>query len=386
MKKLALFGSTGSIGRSTLDIIEKFPDQFSVSVLAGARNTALLAQQAARFNPDILVVLDADRQRQLEQALPCGFGGQIWCGPEGYQRAAAHEPVDTVITAMVGAAGLMPTVSAIDAGKNIALANKETLVMAGEWVMARARQQGVSITPIDSEHSAIYQCLQGNRRQELSRIFLTGSGGPFRKLPLSDFHAITVEQALNHPNWSMGAKITIDSATMMNKGLEFIEAKWLFDAQADQIEVVIHPQSIIHSMVAYQDGSVMAQLGVPDMKSAIAYALTGPQRLPLGQPLPQWSEIGQLTFESPDLKRFPCLDLAFKACRIGGVLPAVLNAANETAVAAFLDHRIGFLQIAQIIEAVMAAHASVAKPQLEDFLHADRWARQTAQKIIGRDK
>jgi 1-deoxy-D-xylulose-5-phosphate reductoisomerase len=284
-----------------------------------------------------------------------------------------------VVGAMVGAAGLKPTLAAIQAGKNIALANKETLVMAGALVMSALSSNKVRLLPVDSEHSAIFQCLQGNRRQDLDKVILTGSGGPFRTTAFENFTSITPSQALRHPNWQMGAKITIDSATMMNKGLEVIEAKWLFDLECDQIEVVIHPQSIVHSMVAYKDGSIMAQLGVPDMQTAIAFALSFPQRLPLKQPFPDLVSLQALTFESPDFKRFPCLALAFEACRSGGTLPVVLNAANEIAVEAFLAGQLSFLGIPIVIEHAMAAHTVQKKPDLQQILAADRWARKTAK-------
>jgi 1-deoxy-D-xylulose-5-phosphate reductoisomerase len=277
----------------------------------------------------------------------------------------------------------MPTLAAIDAGKDIALANKETLVMAGEFVIARAAEKGVSILPVDSEHSAIFQCLQGQRREDVAAILLTASGGPFLNRPQADFVSITRAEALNHPNWSMGAKITVDSATLMNKGLEVIEAKWLFGFPADRVRVVIHPQSIIHSMVAFRDGSVIAQLGIPDMKSAIAYALSFPERLPLGQPLPDFTGRTDLTFREPDLDKFPCLGLAFEACRQAGTLPAVLNAANEVAVNAFLDGKIAFASIPEIVAAVMQAHPPGAAPDLDSVLAADRGARDRAGRLAG---
>jgi len=285
---------------------------------------------------------------------------------------------------MVGAAGLKPTMDAIAAGKDVALANKETLVMAGELVMAAAAENGVNIFPVDSEHSAIFQCLQGNRGQDMERILLTGSGGPFRKLAKERFPGITVEDALKHPNWQMGKKITIDSSTLMNKGLEVIEAKWLFGVDAHRIEVLIHPQSIVHSMVSFVDGSVIAQLGIPDMKGAIAYALSYPERLPLGQPTPDFTGIGKLDFEAPDLDKFPCLALAFEACERGNTLPAVLNAANETAVDAFLDRRIPHIHIPRVIRRTMERHAVVERPALSHILEADNWARVKAREEIGR--
>jgi len=284
---------------------------------------------------------------------------------------------DIVLTAVVGAAGLAPTLAAIDAGKDIALANKETLVMAGDIVMKRAAQQGVKILPVDSEHSAIFQCLSGQRREDFEKILLTASGGPFVNKPIEEFAQITPEQALKHPNWQMGRKITIDSATLMNKGLEVIEAKHLFAVSQEQIEVVVHPQSIIHSMVAFKDGSVIAQLGIPDMKGAIAYALSYPERLALNQPLPDFAKIGSFTFQSPDTKKFPCLALAFEACKIGGTLPAVMNAANEIAVDAFLNKELSFMQIPEIIKKTMDKHQIIAHPEMDEIIEADRWARET---------
>ena len=300
---------------------------------------------------------------------------RIMFGPEGYKAAATHAASQMVVTAMVGAAGLVPTMAAIEAGKDIALANKETLVMAGELVMARATECGVRILPVDSEHSAIFQALAGNRKEDLSRILITASGGPFLDWSRDDFSKISPEDALKHPTWQMGRKISIDSATLMNKGLEVIEAKWIFDVPAGDIEVVVHPQSIIHSMVAYRDGSVIAQLGIPDMRGAIAYALSYPERLDTGLALPDFADIGALTFRKPDYDQFPCLGLAFDACKIGGTMPAVLNAANEVAVGAFLDCRIPFSGIAALIGETMMAHSLVMTPSLEDIIAADTWAR-----------
>jgi 1-deoxy-D-xylulose-5-phosphate reductoisomerase len=284
----------------------------------------------------------------------------------------------------VGAAGLMPTLAAIEAGKTIALANKETLVMAGDLVMRQAAEKGVKILPIDSEHSAIFQCLQGERKEDVAKILLTASGGPFLKRPQEDFGGITPAAALKHPNWQMGQKITIDSATLMNKGLEVLEAKCLFGISRQMIEVIIHPQSVIHSMVAYRDGSVIAQLGIPDMKVAIAYALSYPQRLPLWQPLPKFDGSQTLTFEQPDLEKFPCLALAFRACEVGGTLPAVLNAANEVAVEAFLNQSIGFVDIPAVVEQTMDKHAVISNPELANILDADQWARKQAEGEIER--
>ena len=382
MKHLSILGSTGSIGTNALEVVRRFPETFTVAALCAKTSVEALAAQIVEFEPELAAVFDANGANRLKALLPAGCTTEIVCGPSGYRQTAECPAADTVVTAMVGAAGLEPTIAAIRAGKTICLANKETLVMAGEFVMALAREEGVTILPIDSEHSAIFQCLEGNRREDFDRILLTASGGPFRTRPRDAFGEITVADALNHPNWSMGPKITIDSATLMNKGLEVIEARHLFNVSLEQIEVVVHPQSIIHSMVAYRDGSVIAQLGVPDMKGAIAYALSYPERLALGQPLPDFAGIGRFDFEKPDLDRFPCLALAFEAVRQGGTLPAVLNAANEAAVAAFLDKQLEFTEIPVIIEKTMQNHVADASPGLEDIMAADRWAREAAAGLI----
>jgi len=382
MKRLSILGSTGSIGCNVLNIVEMFPQEFTVQALAAKSNVALLARQIKQFRPMLAVVFDEKRARELRELIGSEVDIEILFGETGYQTAATLGSVDMTVTAMVGAAGLMPTLAAIEAGKTIALANKETLVMAGDLVMQQAAQKGVDILPIDSEHSAIFQCLQGERQEDVARILLTASGGPFLKRPREEFSKITLAEALKHPNWQMGQKITIDSATLMNKGLEVLEAKCLFGVSHRMIEVVIHPQSIVHSMVAYQDGSVMAQLGIPDMKVAIAYALSYPQRLPLRQPLPQFNAGTTLTFEQPDLEKFPCLALAFKACEVGGTLPAVLNAANEVAVNAFLNQLIAFVAIPQVVEQTMGKHAVVSDPELADILGADQEARGHAQDVI----
>ncbi|MGD1969666.1 MAG: 1-deoxy-D-xylulose-5-phosphate reductoisomerase [Desulfobacterales bacterium] len=384
MKNISILGSTGSIGRNALQIVETFPQQFKIKALAAKTNTDLLAKQIEQFTPELAVVFDAASAQQLKQKLGASSKVEILYGDEGYQAAASDATVDIVLTAVVGAAGLKPTLAAIEAGKTIALANKETLVMAGEIVTMKAAQNGAQILPVDSEHSAIFQCLQGQRKADLAQILLTASGGPFLNLPVDEFHHISTAQALNHPNWDMGPKITIDSATLMNKGLEVLEAKSLFDVSEDMIEVVIHPQSIIHSMVAYQDGTVIAQLGIPDMKAAIAYALSYPKRLPLKQPLPDFSGQQDLTFQKPDLAKFPCLALAFQACKAGKTMPAVLNAANEVAVNAFLSQKISFPAIAGVVEMAMEAHSVHANPGLSDILVADEEARQNAADIVAR--
>jgi len=382
MKHISILGSTGSIGRNTLNIVKMFPQHFSVTALAAKRNVTLLAEQIERFAPEIAVVFDETAARDLKAKLPANSRVEVVYGEDGYCTAACHESADITVTAVVGAAGLVPTLAAIEAGKTIALANKETLVMAGDIVIRKAAEKNISILPVDSEHSAIFQCLQGHRKDDVHKILLTASGGPFLDKPLDEFANISIDDALNHPNWKMGKKITIDSATLMNKGLEVIEAKHLFGLGREMIEVVVHPQSIIHSMVAYQDGSIIAQLGVPDMKTAIAYALSYPQRLSLNQPLPDFSGRQALTFKAPDLEKFPCLKLAFKACEIGGTLPAVLNAANEVAVNAFLDQKLSFVDIAGIIGKTMQDHTRVADPNLSDILNADQWAREEAWRLI----
>jgi 1-deoxy-D-xylulose-5-phosphate reductoisomerase len=382
MKNLTILGSTGSIGTNTLNIVAMHSDRFAVKALAAATNVALLAEQIQQFRPEVAVVIDEVRAQHLKEMLPSDAEVEILWGDSGYHQAAVHPEVTLVVTAFVGASGLLPTLAAIDAGKDIALANKETLVIAGALVMREATRRGVKILPVDSEHSAIFQCLQGQHRQDVSRILLTASGGPFRETPANQMATITPDQALNHPTWSMGNKITIDSSTLMNKGLEVIEATWLFDVPPDMIEVVVHPQSIVHSMVSFRDGAVIAQLGEPDMKAAIAYALTYPERFDIQQTAPDFPALGTLTFHSPDFSKFPCLRLAFEACKVGGTLPAAMNAANEVAVEAFLGERLSYPGIAQSIEKVMARHSVVLDPSLEDIMAADNWARKVAAELI----
>ncbi len=381
-KQLSILGSTGSIGCNVLKIVEMHADRFGVQALAAGKNTRLLADQIMAFKPQTVVVIDEQRARALAGLLPPRTRVEVLYGETAYCAAATRPQTDIVVGAMVGAAGLAPTLAAIDAGKTIALANKETLVMAGEIVMARAAEKGIEILPIDSEHSAIYQCMAGSRRADVQNIFLTGSGGPFRTRPGDDFGSITVQDALHHPNWKMGAKITIDSATLMNKGLEVIEASRLFNLPLEAIEVIIHPQSIVHSMVGFTDGSVIAQLGIPDMKGAIAYALSCPERMPIQQPPPDFVHLGRLTFEKPDLEKFPCLGLAFRAASRGGTLPAVLNAANEVAVQAFLQGRIRFVHIPRLIKTALDDHGVVDSPTLSQIMAADRWAREWVGKEI----
>jgi 1-deoxy-D-xylulose-5-phosphate reductoisomerase len=382
VKHLSILGSTGSIGTNVLNIVEMFPDRFNVRALAAGKNVSLLARQIDRFKPEVVAVFDDERARELRRCLSSATSVDILFGDDGYCEAASYAGVDMTVTALVGAAGLKPTLAAIEAGKTIALANKETLVMAGDFVMEAAAEKGVKILPIDSEHSAIFQCLQGQRKEDMYRILLTASGGPFLNKPGDDFKNVTRDEALKHPNWQMGPKITVDSATLMNKGLEVLEARCLFDVSHEMIEVVIHPQSIIHSMVAFKDGSVIAQLGIPDMKGAIAYALSYPQRLPIQQPLPNFNAGQALTFQEPDLEKFPCLAMAFAACETGGSLPAVLNAANEVAVHGFLKQEIGFTDIPRVIRQTMETHSVAANPNLAEIMAADSWARECAQDII----
>lgn len=382
MKNLAILGSTGSIGQSALEIAALHPDRFNVNILAAAYNISLLAEQISRFSPETVVVMTEPGADELASLLRGKKVPEILVGEQGYMAAASSEKVDTVLLAMVGAAGLHPALAAVDAGKTIALANKETLVMAGQIVMEKARKNNVPVYPVDSEHSAIYQCLMGNRRQDFEKIFLTASGGPFRNRPLSDFGNIVPEDALKHPNWDMGSKITIDSATLMNKGLEIVEAVHLFGVSPDCIDVLIHPQSIIHSMVGFRDKSIIAQMGIPDMKGAISFALSMPERLDIGVDFPDFFALESLTFEQVNRIKFPAVDLAFNACRSGGTMPAVMNAANEVAVTAFLDHKIGFTGIYDLISECMGLHTRIDNPDLSGIINADLWARDKVASLL----
>jgi 1-deoxy-D-xylulose-5-phosphate reductoisomerase len=384
MKRLAILGATGSIGRNTLAILEAFPERFCAVALTARGNVALLAEQVKRFRPRLAVVQDETAAHELSARLGRPMATEVLWGPEGYRAAASHPEAEMVVSALVGAAGLLPTLAAIEAGKDIALANKETLVMAGPLVMQRAAARGVRILPVDSEHSAIFQCLEGQPRQGVERLWLTASGGPFRDLPAAGFAAIRPADALRHPTWRMGAKISIDSATLMNKGLEVIEAQHLFAMPVERISVVVHPQSIVHSMVAFVDGALLAQMGPPDMKGAIAYALAYPERLPRPTAALDLAGIGALTFEEPDTDRFPCLGLAFEAGRRGGSLPAVMNAANEVAVQAFLAERLPFNGIPRVIDQTLQRHVPLARPGLEELQAADRWARGAAEVFVAR--
>lgn len=382
MRALSILGSTGSIGLSTLDVVRQHRERFRVVGLAEGHDVKALAEQVREFGPEIVSVRNEESAAELKEILGAD-APEICHGIEGAGTVAEAEGADMVVSAIVGAAGLTPTVRAIKAGKDIALANKETLVVAGRLVSDLVKKHEVQLLPVDSEHSAIFQSLAGHRAEDVERIILTASGGPFRNASYADMQKAGPEQALKHPQWSMGAKITIDSASMMNKGLEVIEAHWLFDIPAEKIGVVVHPQSIIHSMVEYVDGCVIAQLGSPDMRAPIAYALSWPERCESGIRKLDLATIGTLTFEEPDMERFPALRLAFDALKAGQTYPAVLNAANEVAVAAFLEKRIGFTAIAETVDKTMQAHEAYTPVELDEYINADRWARQAAQAIIG---
>jgi 1-deoxy-D-xylulose-5-phosphate reductoisomerase len=380
MKNLTILGSTGSIGVSTLDIVAAHPDRFRVVAMTAGKNLELFARQIRQFAPRIAVVASTDDIPRLKE-MCSGTDVEIMGGVEGLVTAATADETEMVVAAIVGAAGLVPTAAAIRAGKDIALANKETLVTAGHLFMDLVKENGVSLYPVDSEHSAVFQSIEGHRSDDIEKIILTASGGPFLNTPVEQLALVTVRDALNHPNWSMGRKITIDSATMMNKGLEVIEARWLFDVPVEKIDVNIHPQSIIHSMVEYIDGCVIAQLGTPDMKAPIAYALSYPERVSTGVKPLDLTSLPPLTFFKPDMDKFRCLGLAYRAIKAGESMPAVMNAANEIAVEAFLEGRIGFVLIAEIIERTMNAHSASALSSIDEVLKADLWGRETAQEI-----
>ncbi len=382
MKNVVLLGSTGSIGTSTVKVAEDLPDQIRLIGLAAGGNASLLLEQTRRHQPAVISIADPAKVEDLKSAT--GFSCQVFSGPEGLLKLATLPEADIVLIAIVGTAGLQPALAAIRAGKDIAVASKEILVMAGQIVMNEARKYGVRVLAVDSEHSAIFQCLDGKPASSVRQLLLTASGGPFRDKtawPKESFPGITVERALKHPSWVMGRKITIDSATLFNKGLEMIEARWLFDIEMDRVGVVVHPQSIVHSMVEFVDGSLLAQLSTPDMCLPIQYALTYPDRAASARVQTNFARIGTLTFEEPDLERFPSLELARKAGTIGGTLPAVLNAANEVAVEAFVNRRINFPQITDLVRRTMEAHEIVTQPSLEQILAADAWARETAARI-----
>ena len=382
MKRITILGSTGSIGLNALDVIGRSPEKYRAVALTAGRNVDLLTKQVEEFRPVGVAVLEEGLADILRTRLDKNSATEVLFGTEGFVHLATLEEVDTVVSAMTGAAGLVPTYAAIEAGKNIALANKETLVMAGPLIVDEAKKRGTTILPIDSEHSAILQSLQGHPREDVRRIILTASGGPFRDFPVEEMEKVTPEQALNHPTWSMGKKISIDSATLMNKGLEAIEAKWFFDLRMDQISILIHPQSIIHSMVEYRDGSIIAQMGIPHMITPISYALSYPRHIENHLVPLQLDEIGALTFEKPDLEKFPCLGLALQAGEIEESMPAVLNGANEIAVDSFLQGKIGFFQLPVVIEKTMELHKPFSVDSIERVMTADSWARNTAEKVL----
>ncbi|HIJ82494.1 MAG TPA: 1-deoxy-D-xylulose-5-phosphate reductoisomerase [Desulfuromonadales bacterium] len=380
MKQITILGSTGSIGVSTLEIVAAHPDRFRVVALTAGNNLELLERQIRQFKPRIAAVASVDQFPRLKEICN-GTGVLPLAGVDGLIAAATADECEMVVAAIVGAAGLLPTAAAIRAGKDIALANKETLVTAGHLFMEMVASHKVRLYPVDSEHSAVFQSIEGHRSGDIQKIILTASGGPFLNTPVEQLAGATVRDALNHPNWSMGKKITIDSATMMNKGLEVIEARWLFDTPVDKIDVNIHPQSIIHSMVEYIDGCVIAQLGTPDMKAPIAYALAYPERISTGVKPLDLTLFSGLTFHKPDTDKFRCLALAYQAITSGESMPAVMNAANEIAVDAFLSGRIGFIQIGEVIERSMNAHNAHNLKTIEEVLEADRWGRETAVEI-----
>ncbi len=380
-RNIAILGSTGSIGQQALDVVRQHPDRFSVDLLTAHRNTDLLIRQAREFEPNAVVIRDESLYKTVADALqPLGI--KVFAGMDSICSLAAADSVDIVLTALVGYSGLKPTIAAIKAGKPIALANKETLVAGGPVVMDLVRQYNVPLLPVDSEHSAIFQCLLGAAGNRIRKIHLTASGGPFRTWRREDIEKATFREALQHPQWNMGAKITIDSATMMNKGFEMIEARWLFDTAPEDIRIVVHPQSIIHSMVEFEDGAVLAQMGHPDMREPIQFALSFPDRLTLNNRKLDFPAIGSLTFEEPDFEKFPCLGLAFEAIRRGGNLPCAMNAANEAAVAAYLHEKIAFYDIPRIISEIMGRTAFIEKPSLEDILQTNKEAFDRANLLI----
>lgn len=381
MKNVVLLGSTGSIGTSTIKVADDLPDRIRLVGLAAGNNVDLLTEQARKHEPAALSINDPARAEQLRKTF--GHSVEVYCGDEGLVKLATMKGADIVLIAIVGTAGLKPALAAIRAGKDIAIASKEILVMAGETVMSEARKHGVRVLAVDSEHSAIFQCLDGKPAESVRQLTLTASGGPFRdkaQWPAKTFAGITVERALKHPSWVMGRKITIDSATLFNKGLEMIEARWLFDIEIDRVSVIVHPQSVVHSMVEFVDGSILAQLSTPDMCLPIQYALTYPDRVGSGRVQTDFAAIGSLTFEEPDYERFPALKLAQEAGRRGGTLPSVLNAANEVAVDAFVNKRISFPRITEVVAGTMGKHAVISHPDLDQILAADSWAREEAAR------
>lgn len=382
-KNISILGSTGSIGSSALEVIALFPERFKAVGLTAWGNIDKLEMQIRRFKPVVVSLASERSARELRKRCK-NINLEILSGTEGLIRVSTMPEADIVVSAIAGSAGLIPTFSAVKAGKTLALANKETMVMAGEIVTREAEEKGVRILPVDSEHSAIFQIMERGQWEEVHKIILTASGGPFLRKSFEERKRVTVKDALQHPNWNMGTKITIDSATLMNKGLEVIEARWLFDVSVNQIEVLIHPQSIVHSMVEFRDGSVIAQMGIPDMRIPIAYALSYTERLDLIMPRLDLARIGSLTFENPDNKKFPCLSHAYDAIREGGTMPAVLNSSNEAAVRAFLQNRIGFLGIDRVVRETMDSHEVKHINTIEDVLMADNWARDEAERVVSR--
>ena len=380
-RQLAILGSTGSIGTQALEVVSEHSDLFEVYALTANNQVDLLINQARKYMPEVVVIANERKYPELKEALE-DLPIKVWAGADAIAQMVQSEPIDMVLTAMVGYSGLRPTISAIKAGKAIALANKETLVVAGELIMKLAAEHKVPILPVDSEHSAIFQCLTGAYDNPIEKILLTASGGPFRTKSLEELATVTKAQALRHPNWTMGAKITIDSASMMNKGFEMIEAKWLFDVTPDQVQVVVHPQSVIHSMVQFEDGAVIAQLGIPDMKLPIAYAFSFPTRMRSMAPRLDFNQYSTLTFEEPDMERFRNSAFAFAAARHGGNMPCILNAAHEVVVAAFLQDRIGFLQMSDVIEQTMRKASFIVNPSYEDYVATDTEARRLAAELF----
>ena len=382
MKKISILGSTGSIGTQTLDVVRANRDKFEVVAISANSSINLLLEQIKEFRPKYVAVYNEASAKVLKEMIPSDINIEVLCGMEGLVAISSLDEIDVLLTAIVGMIGLVPTLEAIKKGKTIALANKETLVTAGQLVMEEAKKNNVKILPVDSEHSAIFQCLNGENNKEIESLILTASGGPFRGKTKSQLLNVTKNEALKHPNWSMGRKISIDSSTLMNKGLEVIEAKWLFDVNTDKIDVVVHPQSIIHSMVQFVDSSIIAQMGCPDMKLPIQYALTYPDRILNDFERLDFSKLTSLTFEKPDLETFPCLKLAYDSLNMGGTYSAVLNAANEVLVNEFLEDKIGFYDIPYYIEKTLDAHKSISKPSLEEILHIDKWSRDFVKECI----
>ncbi|WP_315167111.1 1-deoxy-D-xylulose-5-phosphate reductoisomerase [Metaclostridioides mangenotii] len=382
MKKISILGSTGSIGKQTLDVVRENSDKFEVVAISANSSVDLLLEQIVEFKPKYVAVYQDVSYKKLKDSIPSGIDIEVLCGMEGLKAISTLDEIDILLTAVVGMIGLVPTIAAIEKGIDIALANKETLVTAGKLVMDLAQKNGVKILPVDSEHSAIFQSLQGENSKNIDKVILTASGGPFRGKKREDLINITKNEALKHPNWSMGRKISIDSSTLMNKGLEVIEAKWLFDVEYNKIDVVVHPQSIIHSMVQFDDSSVIAQLGCPDMKLPIQYALGYPNRISNSYERIDFAKIATLTFENPDLDTFPCLNLAYKCLELGGTYSAALNSANEILVNEFLEDKIEFYDIPYFIEKVLESHKSIENATLEDILEIDRWSRDFVKKRI----